>query len=200
MPGGLRWDGSVAVLVLAVAAVGGGVVGSLAAPSAVPAVLTLLLLQLAGTAVGWWRTLPPVVTTGVVAALTLLTGLVPELGELLRIGAVPWVTLALALGTQRLIQRSRTPAGLVTGIGLLAVAVAVVAAVTVRGGAPVVPSTLAAAVPVLGGALSATALDLARARRDRLARSAPLPATDDGGDRARRALLLVLLRAEVALA
>ena len=160
-----RWDAGLPALLLAVAAVAGGAIGLVAFPEAASVVLVSTLAQLSVSALSWRMTRRPVLVVALIAAVTLGVALEPTMAELLRLGGVPWITLAHAFGTQNLVRRARTVSELSIGVVLLVLAVAGVVVATVLGGVPVVPSVLASSVPVLGGALVATVLQLNQARR-----------------------------------
>lgn len=83
--------------------------------------------------------------------------------------AVPWVPLALAWATVRVVEGARTPRQLRVS-GLLAAGYLAVIGATAGGGAgTATTAVLGAAVPLLGGLCASLAVRLRQARRDRVA-------------------------------
>jgi signal transduction histidine kinase len=95
----------------------------------------------------------------VVAAL--LATVSPPWQRLLAEQAVPWVPLALAWATVRVLGNARTPRQLQVSAALAAGYLAVI------GATAGVPAMFGAAVPLLGGIAASLAARLAQARRDR---------------------------------
>jgi signal transduction histidine kinase len=130
-----------------------------------PALGAGLLAQLAAT----WvlvrlRTRPYAGMAAVAGVASLLLILHSPWQELLAAQAVPWVPLALAWATVRVIQYSRTPRQLRVA-GLIALAYVLAAGAHGDG----LTAAMSAAVPILGGLCASLAQRLNQARRDRVA-------------------------------
>jgi signal transduction histidine kinase len=169
-----RLDRRLLVLTIAVAVLG-AVFGLAVLPGRsgdlAPALGAGLLAQLAATVVlGRLATRPHLGMAAVALVASALLLADSPWRELLAVEAVPWVPLALAWATVRVVERARSPWQLRLS-GLTAVVYIAVGAWASHDGrhGSVFTAALATAVPILGGICASLAQRLNQARRDRVA-------------------------------
>lgn len=159
-----RW----VVLVQFIAVGTGLALGALIRPDALPALAMAALLQSGASLLGWRGIGGPLTYVVAMTVVVLAAVIDPVLRELLYLGGVPYVHLGMALATYSLIRRATAPSQLSVGATLLLTSALLVALASRTQGAPLAMALLASTVPVLAGALVATASQLRLARQDRL--------------------------------
>jgi DNA-binding CsgD family transcriptional regulator len=187
---------------LSVAALAGLGIGLVAQPSAAWWLLGAVLVLQVGVSLlaGWGERSPALWAVAILLVTVCTVAGGPSLIDLLRQGGVPWIPVALALGSQNLFLRARSPRERALGTVTLAAAVGTVVVFAVDHRAGIMQAVLAAATPLLAGALLASWRRLADARQDRLVQGSQAAASTPVPKRGvERALTLVALRSDALL-
>ncbi|AOS64023.1 helix-turn-helix transcriptional regulator [Actinoalloteichus hymeniacidonis] len=199
-------EGGWPLIGLATATLLGAVIGVIAIPSSLLAIVVMAVVQLGVTALGLIAVRRPVLWAVAIGIVSIGSAAAePGLAELAYSGATPWIACATAAGTLNLFWHASDRRVLAAGAAALLVGSTGLIAVTIRFGVPPAQAILTSSVPFLIGALFAAVLHLRDARQDRVRRpelllgEADRPDSGAGagsGDAALRALAIVALRSD----
>jgi signal transduction histidine kinase len=132
-----------------------------------PALAAGAVAQLAATAaLAWLPSRPHLALAAVLLVVMVLATVAPPWPQLIAVGGVPWVPLAVAWSAVRVMSGARSPRQLQVSAGLAVVYLAVMAGSAPRNG---LSALFSAALPLIAGVSVVLAMRLRTARADRAA-------------------------------